>query len=64
MINRRRACAARVTIIILCVCLCVCLSVRRASAHAILAIHAIKSTMKDTIVLRVRFVAILKRCFS
>ena len=37
------------------VCMCVCLS-----AHAILAVRAIKSIMKDTIVLSVRFAAILK----
>ena len=38
------------------VCHSVCLSVR----HAILAVHASKSIMKDTIVLSVRFAAILK----
>ena len=37
------------------VCVCVCLS-----GHAILAIRAIKSIMKDTVVLSVRFSAILK----
>ena len=42
-----------------CVCVCVCLS-----AHSILAVRAIKSIMKDTIVLSVIFVAILKRCFK
>ena len=41
------------------VCVCVCVS-----AHAILALRAIKSITKDTIVLSVRFVAILKWCFS
>ena len=41
------------------VCLSVCLS-----AHAILAVHAIKSIMKDTIVLSLRFAAILKWRFS
>ena len=39
-----------------CVCVSVCLSVR----HAILAVRSTKSIMKDTIVLSVRFVAILK----
>ena len=34
------------------------------SAHAILAVRAIKSITKDTIVLSVRFVAILKWRFS
>ena len=42
------------------VCLSVCLSVR----HAILAVRATKSITKDTIVLSVRFAAILKRRFS
>ena len=42
-----------------CVCVCVCLS-----AHAILAVRAIKSILKDTILLTVRFAAILKRRFS
>ena len=37
----------------------VCLSV-----NAILAVHAIKCLTKDTIVLSVRFAAILKWCFS
>ena len=40
---------------LVCVCVCVCLS-----GHAILAIRAIKSIMKDTVVLSVRFSAILK----
>ena len=34
------------------------------SGHAILAVRAIKSIMKDTIVLSVRFAAILKWRFS
>ena len=34
------------------------------SAHAILAVRTIKSIMKDTIVLSIRFVAILKWRFS
>ena len=38
------------------VCMCVCLSV--GAAHAILAERAIKSIMKDTIVLNIRFAAI------
>ena len=41
------------------VCLSVCLS-----AHAILAVHTIKNIIKDTIVLNVRFAAILKWRFS
>ena len=42
-----------------CVCVCVCVS-----AHAILAVRATKSIMKDTIVLSVRFATILKWSFS
>ena len=61
--NPRRACAARVTLVVLCVGLCVCVSVCL-SAHTILEVHSIKSIMKDTIVLSVRFVAILKTRFS
>ena len=59
--NPRRACAARVTVVVSCVCVClyVCLS-----AHAILAVRAIKSITKDTIVLSVRFEAILNKRFS
>ena len=53
--NPRRAFAARVTVVVSCVCLYVCLS-----AHAILAVRAIKSITKDAIVLSVRFAAILK----
>ena len=56
IINPRRACAARVTVLGLSFCLSVCLSVR----HAILAVRATKSITKDTIVLSVRFAAILK----
>ena len=41
------------------VCVSVCLS-----AHAILAVRAIKSITKDTIVLSIRFAAILKWHFS
>ena len=40
---------ARVTVVVLCVCL---------SGHILLAVHAIKSIMIDTIVLSVRFAAI------
>ena len=52
VINPRRACAERVTVVVLCVyvCVCVCLS-----AHAILAVRMIKSVTKDN----VRFAAIL-----
>ena len=39
---------------LVCVCVCVCLS-----THAILAVRAIKSIMKATIVLSIRFAAIL-----
>ena len=56
-INPRRACAARVTVIVLYVCLSVC-------TRAILAVREIKSIMKATIVLSIRFAAILKWCFS
>ena len=59
IINPRRACAGRVTVVVSCACMYVCLS-----AHAILAVRAIGSIMKDTIVLSVRFVAILKWRFS
>ena len=38
---------------------CVCLS-----AHAILAVRAVNSIMKDTFVLSIRFAAILKWNFS
>ena len=52
-INPRRAYAERVTVVVLCVCMYVC------HAHAILAVRAIKSVTKDTVVLNVRFAAIL-----
>ena len=42
-------------LVCVCVCLYVCLS-----AHAILAVRAIRSITKDAIVLSVRFAAILK----
>ena len=57
IINPRRACAERVTVVVLCVCVCVCMYV--CHAHAILAVRAIKSVTKDTVVLNVRFAAIL-----
>ena len=50
-------------LVCVCVCVCVCVSVCL-SAHAILAVRAIKSITKDTIVLSVRFAAILKWRFS
>ena len=59
LINPRRACTARVTVLGLSFCLSVCLS-----AHAILAVRATKSITKDTIVLSVRFAAILNSRFS
>ena len=64
-INPRRACAERVTVVILCVyvCVCVCVCVYVCMyvchAHAILAVRAIKNVTKDTVVLNVRFAAIL-----
>ena len=75
-----RNCAARVTVVVSCVCVfvcvCVCVCVRACvracvcvvsvclSAHAILAVRAIRSITKDAIVLSVRFAAILKWHFS
>ena len=53
IINPRRACAERVTVVILCVCMYVC------HAHAILAVRAIKSVTKDTVMLNVIFAPIL-----
>ena len=41
------------------VCMSFCLSV-----DAILAVRTIKSIMKDTVILSIRFAAILKWCFS
>ena len=62
LINPWRACAVRVTVVVtLCVCVCVCVSV---SPHAILAVRAITSKTKDTIVFNVEFEAIVKRHFS
>ena len=43
---------------LMCVCVSVCLS-----AHAILAVRAIRSITKDAIVLSIRFAAILKMAF-
>ena len=63
IINPRRACAERVTVVVSCVCLSVCMYVCL-SEHAILAVHAVRSITKDAIVLSVRFAAILKRRFS
>ena len=64
IINPRRTCAERVTVVVSCVCVSVCLSVCLyvcLSEHAILAVHAIRSITNDAIVLSVRFAAILKR---
>ena len=61
VINPRHACTGKgysSCLVCLYVCLSVCLS-----THVILAVHAIKSIMKD-IVLSIKFAAILKRCFS
>ena len=55
IINPRRASAERVTVVVLCVCVCMYVC----HAHAILAVRAIKSVTKDTVVLNVRFAAIL-----
>ena len=57
-VNPWHACAERVTVVVSCVCMYVCLS-----AHAILAVRAIRSITKDAIVLTVRFAAILKWIF-
>ena len=67
LINPRRACAERVTVVVSCVCLSVCMYVCMyvcLSEHAILAVRAVRSITKDAIVLSVRFVAILKRRLS
>ena len=63
IINPRHACAERVTVVVSCVCMYVCICVCL-SAHAILVVRAIRSIMKDAVVLSVRFVAILKWCVS
>ena len=57
----------RVCTLVLFIVSCVCLYVRMyvcLSEHAILAVRAVRSITKDTIVLSVRFAAILKRRFS
>ena len=59
IINPRRACAARVTVVVLCVCVCVSVCL---SAHAILAVREIKSIMKDIIVINVRFSILRLNC--
>ena len=65
VINPRRACAERVTVVVSCVCVCVCVCLYVClSEHAILAVRAVRSITKDAIVLSVRFAAILKRRFS
>jgi len=46
-----------------CVCVCVCLCVR-VSPHTILVVRVITSKTKDTIVLRVKFEAIIEWHFS
>ena len=46
-----------------CVCVCVCVFVCL-SEHAILAVRATKCITKDTVVLSIRFAAILKWVFS
>ena len=63
IINPRRACAERVTVVVSCVCMYVCMYVCL-SAHAILTVHAIRIITKDAIVLSVRFATILKWRFS
>ena len=67
VVNPRRACAERVTVVVSCVCLSVCMYVCMyvcLSEHAILAVRAVRSITKDAIVLSVRFAAILKSRFS
>ena len=73
IINRRHACAERVTVVVSCVCVCVRACVRAyvrlcvpaclpaclsVRTHAILAVRAIRSITKDAIVLSIRFAAI------
>ena len=55
-INPRRACAEGYSSRLVCMYVC--------HAHAILAVRAIKSVTKDTVVLNVRFAAILYWRFS
>ena len=59
VINPWRTCAARVTVVVLCVCRSVCLS-----THTIMAVRVIKSIMKDSIMLSVRFAAISIWCVA
>ena len=59
MINPRRACAEGYSSRLVCVCVCVYVCVCMSVAHAILAVRAIKSVTKDTVVFNVRFAAIL-----
>ena len=54
IINPRHNLAERVTVVVSCVCL---------SAHAILAVRAIRSITKDAIVFSVRFAGIEKAFF-
>ena len=51
IINPRRACAERVTVVVSCVCVCVCVSVCLnvcLSEHTILAVRAIRSIFLRT----------------
>ena len=59
IINPRRACAERVTVVILCVCVCVCMCVCMSVRTRYSGSTPIKSVTKDAIVLNVRFAAIL-----
>ena len=58
VINPRHAYATMSTVVVSCICLSVCLS-----GHAILAARAIKSIIKDIILLSIKFAAILKMAF-
>ena len=60
---RKEGYSSRLVCVCVCVCVCMCVCVCL-SAHAILAVRAIKSITEDTIVLNVRFAAILKWRFS
>ena len=44
IINPRRSCAARVTVVVLCVCVCVCVCV----STTILGLQATRRLMSDT----------------
>ena len=48
IINPRRACAARVTVVVLCVCLSVCLSDYSRTTTTLLALRATRRLMSDT----------------